>query len=519
MRKKKFGIVIFLLTMITVMVFVWKNYMTLESVDPETRNMELIFHGQDEENDEAVGTLHDYRTANGRYRQVHIENWGNEPLFVRIRLDEYMEIGPGAGLRSVAIDENTGEAIPNPLNFAKPLIDGASIDDPSTWEPHTGLSFATNSCLAGFHDFWKWETGGQKNYFPAPEDQRTNKSFIDRNSPPNMRTNRINEAGVQVRQTRSAQTRTMLHWSFDGSPIGDFWVLDEDGWAYWAAPLNPGDSTGLLLNRVIRATRLEEDSFYDINVTAQMAIIDPDWFDGEALGDWAGTGGALILEKIINHLTSSDISIIVHTASLLDDIRGNVDMTYTATPSMGATITEVSYEIIDRRGEEFLYRAGVDGLSLGEGSVSFWPGENNIVFTARDSAGNTAHYTFQHDTNLHHLQNPNFMDNPRINMAFVEPLPSSPTVSFVNNRVRARASPGVRMKDVNFAAEWIGGKVIARCRYLGLYSIEVDSQTEEGLQNIRTELMNTGLFSFVGLTYLDGAGIDTADWSGIDGLE
>ena len=50
----------------------------------------------------------------------------------------------------------------------------------------------------------------------------------------------------------------MAHWKSDGSPIGDFWVIDQDGWVYWAAPLNPGESTGLLLNKVSQTTQPEQ---------------------------------------------------------------------------------------------------------------------------------------------------------------------------------------------------------------------------------------------------------------------
>ena len=55
-----------------------------------------------------------------------------------------------------------------------------------------------------------------------------------------------------------AGTFAWTHWKSDGSPIGDFWVIDQDGWAYWAAPLNSSESTGLLLNKVSQTTQSEQ---------------------------------------------------------------------------------------------------------------------------------------------------------------------------------------------------------------------------------------------------------------------
>ena len=41
------------------------------------------------------GRLHD--DFNGENKDIYVENFGNEPILARIRLDEYMEIGAGAG--------------------------------------------------------------------------------------------------------------------------------------------------------------------------------------------------------------------------------------------------------------------------------------------------------------------------------------------------------------------------------------------------------------------------------------
>src|SRR5699024_1901336 len=44
------------------------------------------------------GRLHD--DFNGETKKVYVENFGEENIFARIRLDEYMEFGEGAGLKT-----------------------------------------------------------------------------------------------------------------------------------------------------------------------------------------------------------------------------------------------------------------------------------------------------------------------------------------------------------------------------------------------------------------------------------
>jgi len=204
---------------------------------------------------------------------------------------------------------------------------------------------------------------------------------------------------------------------------------------------------------------------------------------------------------------SSGIGIIVHTAFSSDIVTDNiVDVVYTATPSMGAIITQVSYSI-NGHVEELLYQAGIDGKaqkgSLDEGRVLLVPGENEIVFIAKDSAGNIANYT------VHQRPYYDFGTLPCRDMAFVEQMPSAPGASFVNNRVIAVANPDVSIEEVNSAAESIGGRITGQVNLLRWHIIEVDSQTEDSLLDICAELMETGLFSHVGLDMIYGAGNNT----------
>jgi len=280
------------------------------------------------------GTLHNDFDSDGSDKEVYIENWGTEDLFVRIRLSEYMEQGSGAGLVA-EYDPETGEQVSNPLNLAQPLIGGADINDTDTWEIHIPREDSLDDGFddLGFQRYWQLNMGGQKFYFPADENRRTEGGYISNHSPAGLTDSCVNDYGVPTRQTRNAQVITMAQWIYDGSRIGGYWVIDTDGWAYWASPLKSGEATGLLLNGVTRMEAPQQDYFYGIFVEAQMATKSGAEVDGfrdnyERFGDterggWTTYGQAL-MEMIVYAATH---------ASIEDDSDSSetVDITYELT--------------------------------------------------------------------------------------------------------------------------------------------------------------------------------------------
>ena len=232
--------------------FAWVNF---------RQNMRNEFGGGPEEF--PGGTTHDdFDEPN---KDVYIENWGNRNLYVRIRLDEYMEIGEGAGEKGYLDGD---ERFPNPDNKAKSLINTANIDDMRTWTPHVPHDGQVQICdtSATFHDYWEWEMGGWKYYMPVPEEKRTDPAYVDQN------TKEYDGTEDGVEKTLDAVVVTMDYWINNmNKKIGPYWVIDEDGWAYWAAPLEPGEATGLLLDSVTRTFDPDESYYYAINVIVQMA--------------------------------------------------------------------------------------------------------------------------------------------------------------------------------------------------------------------------------------------------------
>ncbi len=250
------------------------------------------------------GRLHD--DFDGRNKDVYVENFtdpddGGVPLYARVRLDEYMEIGAGAGQASGTEGKQ-----------AQSLVDGSVFDDVTTWKTHIpGDTIEGGATGDPFHTYWKWKTGGQTVYMPTfnknkdslkadingtyegttPGDtihfddykaytageQKTGSAIYDADD------NDIDDAGITtVEETHTAKATgtatilTMQDWLDAGAQPGPFWVWDEDGWAYWAEPIQPGEATGLLLDGIVLQKEPDDDWYYSINVVGQFAT----------LGDW-----------------------------------------------------------------------------------------------------------------------------------------------------------------------------------------------------------------------------------------
>ena len=261
------------------------------------------------------GRLHD--DFDGRNKDVYVENFtdpenGGVPIYARVRLDEYMEIGTGAGLKTgdAGADSKTAES----------LIDGADLNNVTTWKTH--IPGATDD---PFHEYWSWKTGGQTVYMPTfnknkdslKADINGTYAGVDNNaatgtpyddyvdySDPNKATktadavydnddNKTDEgAGATVpeniqtveethtaKATGTATILTMQEWLDAGAQPGSYWVYDVDGWAYWAEPIAPGTATGLLLDGITLQKEPDEDWYYGINVVGQFAT----------QGDWGST--------------------------------------------------------------------------------------------------------------------------------------------------------------------------------------------------------------------------------------
>ena len=248
--------------------------------------------------------LHD--DFDGRNKDVYVENFtdpndGGVPVYARVRLDEYMEIGPGAG-------EQDG-------NTATSLVEGGELNNVATWKTHIpGDTIEGGAEDDPFHEYWSWRTGGSTIYMPTfnknkdslkadvngtydgaiPDDAIHYDDYIEYTLGQRLTGNAVydndeddEEENPGIEETHTAAntltgtTITMQQWLDMGAPVGPFWVYDTDGWAYWAQPIQPGTATGLLLDGITLQKEPDEDWYYGINVVGQFATV----------GDWGSEAG------------------------------------------------------------------------------------------------------------------------------------------------------------------------------------------------------------------------------------
>ncbi len=249
------------------------------------------------------GRLHD--DFDGELKNVYVENFGEEDIFARIRLDEYMELGTGAGTPA---GDRTQMTVIGKAGGTEP-----KYDDPATWITHKPKVTIEDCDIAepGFHDYFQLTYGGKTVYMPTFD---KNKDSLDAdingtltgtgagipyddyikyekdqkewgNAEYDNDDNTVKDANITVKKeehtakdTLEATVITMQKWIADGKQPGNYWVYDEDGWAYWAQPIKPDTATGLFLNSIKQVAEPDKDWYYSINVVAQFATAG-DWGD------------------------------------------------------------------------------------------------------------------------------------------------------------------------------------------------------------------------------------------------
>ena len=300
------------------------------------------------------GRLHD--DFDGRNKDVYVENFtgvtDGTPIFARVRLDEYMELGAEAGKNQDAPDRSVD-----------PVVAGTSISDKDTW-----ITRAPDDADSPFARYWDWSMGGQTTYMPTfnknkdslqadingtyaggdtgtPYGDHVDYSESQYASPGitaeatyDNDNNDIEDDGIRTeeethtaQQTINGTVITMIEWLErweayqtaveEGTPadeaaettqvMGDFWVWDDDGWAYWANAIEPSTATGLLLDGIELIDPPSDSYYYGINVVGQFVTADDiGYLNGTGFYD---TSAGLIpsgnAEALIELLTGADISL------------------------------------------------------------------------------------------------------------------------------------------------------------------------------------------------------------------
>ena len=209
----------------------------------------------------------------------------------------------------------------------------------------------------------------------------------------------------------------------------------------------------------------------------------------------------------------SNPSIIVTTKFPTGTVEDNrIDVEYTATPSKGAEITEVSYTINDST-FNYIYLKGGGIIepkgTLGKGRVLLVPNENTIVFKVVDSSGKSATFTVK--------EKPNYQWAtlaPRVDKKDIEYIDENSREGYVTNRIIIYTRDNVSKKDLDEAVKSVNGKIIGKIAIVDKYTLEVPKNNAKGLEELCSYLVEK-YPSVIEAAYLDridnNVGHDTVD--------
>jgi len=232
---------------------------------------------------EADVTLHDEYDDKTGDKDVFVENSGKSPIYVRVRLDEYMEI------------DGTS------------FVDTAAVRQKDTWTPHTYNCDAIENCEQPatsnhlFHDYYTWEmSGAQRSFVEGTPGLVYSKldanGKVDTNPTGGKPTADASSSIIMskylalkvlaesqpaiddgIESVMSAKDFTI--WT--AATTSGCWILDdtdtaENGgaWAYWSVALGAGQATNLLLDSVTRTGKEPSaDWYYGIDVKLQAVTV------------------------------------------------------------------------------------------------------------------------------------------------------------------------------------------------------------------------------------------------------
>ena len=337
-------------------------------------------------------------------KDVYVENFGDEttgvPIYARIRLDQYMEIGQEAGTKG-ATDKK-----------ADPLVDGTDIDDLTGWTTYIPGEDAVIDENDPFFEYWSWTLGNSEDHKPVymptfnknkdslkadingtyegtvagdivhyddyvvytdgttvtadatydwddDTDEDYDVTTRDRSTP-------IDDADVLLEEethtgapiSSAAEVILMSEYmakTDDEKAAFVGWIYDVDGWAYWSQAIQPGETTGLLLDGVTMSKVPDDNWYYSINVVGQFATAS-DWtllyVSTEEGGGGSMTDDAKALMESITGAPAVEEIILVLDEDSTNDISVSVGDSITVKFTQGENEVDLSSLALEYTGTD-----------------------------------------------------------------------------------------------------------------------------------------------------------------------
>lgn len=278
--------------------------------------------------------LHD-DFAGGPEKHVYAENNGSTPALVRLRISEYLQFQNGDTYPALAADDPAGTgwhphaslqncgfvghdyydwqfgghkaympaapsaqaqgAFSDLENYIEPR-DVGDLDAIIDYAAALRAAFQAQSNAQALQDLEKYLAGSEENTarlqnaistLPERYTQAGVKQY--EGQPEAELTRRLNEVRLTLVPKPIISMEDWAAGATYGEPcaLGPFWVLDGDGWAYWAQPLEPGQATGQLLQSVTYKGAAPDTMTYKLRVGLNAVSA-----DGPSLNQFLSLAGA-----------------------------------------------------------------------------------------------------------------------------------------------------------------------------------------------------------------------------------
>jgi len=263
------------------------------------------------------GRLHDDFNYDKDVKRIYVENFGDQNIYARIQLSEYMEKGTGAG-KDWESDTRNVELVTASANYNDKESWAIHYYDKNANETNEYMSFDyagssvpymptfnmnKDSLKADINGTYKENYNDYVDYSLAENATKIDYEIFDAD------TNTYDEFedGTEVLDVTYTQSETeephnvsntlascimsMNEWNnlptnadleASGEVVDESsetkentacWVYDDDGWAYWSKPITPNTATGTLIND-IDVKNVDDNWFYALNAKAQFITAD-----------------------------------------------------------------------------------------------------------------------------------------------------------------------------------------------------------------------------------------------------
>lgn len=145
-------------------------------------------------------------------------------------------------------------------------IKGAVDPDNGNW---TENSDATN-IKKRYNNYVEYNAGDKKTGKAIYAGNDTTPNDIVQDSPKEIEEEHMAKELLETKVISMKQWRELP----ETEQIGQFWVYDEDGWAYWAEPLQPETATSMLLKGIELHQVPSSEWYYGISVVGEFASLD-----------------------------------------------------------------------------------------------------------------------------------------------------------------------------------------------------------------------------------------------------